>query len=39
MLEVLRKYQKEMKERLRHPKTPFDTLRLLNLINKAKRGR
>jgi len=36
-LEILREYRREMRERLRRPKTPFDTLRLINLRKRKSR--
>ncbi|MCD6084116.1 MAG: hypothetical protein J7J20_01095 [Desulfurococcales archaeon] len=38
-LELLREHNKEMKERLRRPKTPLDTLRLVNLRNRLRASR
>jgi len=35
--EVLKTYRREMRERLRRPKTPFDILRLTNLRNRGTR--
>ena len=38
-LELLREHDREMRERLRRPKTPLDTLRLVNLRNRLRASR
>ena len=39
LLEFLRKYNKEMEERLKRPKTPLDILRLVNQRNRLRASR
>jgi len=38
-LELLREHNREMRERLKRPKTPLDTLRLVNLRNRLRASR
>jgi len=38
-LELLKEYNREMEERLKRPKTPLDTLRLVNLRNRLRASR
>jgi len=39
LLELLREHNREMRERLRRPETPLDTLRLVNLRNRLRESR